>query len=231
VFSELRALRKWRRSGKKLIWIVQNAVPHDLNAQQLRLWSYYSRQLSALSHGYMTLSPSTRSAVLRHHPELSTKPASSFRHPLYTFVKRAPQEILERRLKLGIPADARVIGALGRIGRYKGLPELVETFRAIEDDRLCLIVCGKPKNSSARAEVEAAAATEPRIRLCFDLLTDEDLSLTTAACDAIVAPYREYLHSGSLVYAMSAERRLFTPRNAICRGSGGLRGPGLDNPL
>lgn len=226
VFSELRALRKWRRSGKKLIWIVHNAVPHDLNAQQLRLWSHYSRQLSALSHGYMTLSPSTRSAVLRHHPELSTKPASSFRHPSYTFVKRAPQEILDRRSKLGIPADARVIGALGRIGRYKGLPELIEAFRAIEDDRLCLIACGKPKNSSARAEVEAAAANEPRIRLCFDLLTDEDFALTTAACDAIVAPYREYLHSGSLVYAMSAERRLLTPRTPFAEDLADCVGPG-----
>jgi glycosyltransferase involved in cell wall biosynthesis len=225
-FSELRALRKWRRSGKKLIWIVHNAVPHDLNARQLRLWSYYSRQLSALSHGYMTLSPSTQSTVLRDHPELSTKPASSFRHPSYTFVKRTPQEILDRRLKLGIPADAHVIGALGRIGHYKGLPELIEAFRAIEDDRLRLVICGKPKNASTRTDVETATANEPRIRLCFDFLTDEDFALTTAACDAIVAPYREYLHSGSLVYSVSAERRLLTPRTPFAEDLSNCVGPG-----
>lgn len=224
--SELRALRKWRRSGKKLIWIVHNAVPHDLNAQQLRLWSYYSRQLSALSHGYMTLSPSTQPTVLRNHPELSTKPASSFRHPSYPFVRSAPQDILSRRLKLGIPANARVIGALGRIGRYKGLPEVIEAFKAVEDEGLRLLICGKPKNALARAEVEAATANEPRICLCFDLLTDEDFALTTAACDAIVAPYREYLHSGSLVYSVSAERRLLTPRTPFAEDLANCVGPG-----
>jgi glycosyltransferase involved in cell wall biosynthesis len=128
----------------------------------------------------MTLSPSTQSTVLRDHPELSAKPASSFRHPSYTFVKRTPQEILDRRLQLGIPADAHVIGALGRIGHYKGLPELIEAFRAIEDDRLRLVICGKPKNASTRTDVETATANEPRIRLCFDFLTDEDFALTTS---------------------------------------------------
>lgn len=225
-FSELRALRKWRRAGKKLIWIVHNAVPHDLNAKQLRLWSYYSRQVSAVSHGYMTLSPSTRSTVLHDHPELSMKPASSFRHPFYTSASRTPQESLARRLQLGIPSDARVIGAVGRIGHYKGLPELIEAFRAIEDDRLRLLICGKPKNGSAGAEVEAATANEPRIRLCFDLLTDEDFALTTAACDAIVAPYHQYLHSGSLVYSVSAERRLLTPRTPFAEDLANCVGPG-----
>lgn len=73
-FLELCALRQWQQTGRKLIWIVHNTVPHDLNAGQRRLWSCYARALSALSHGYITLSPATGPAVLRHHPGLRAKP-------------------------------------------------------------------------------------------------------------------------------------------------------------
>jgi hypothetical protein len=49
------------------------------------------------------------------------------------------------------------------------------------------------------------------VLLRFDLLSDEDFALTTAACDVMVAPYRHYLHSGTLVYLACAERRSLTP--------------------
>jgi glycosyltransferase involved in cell wall biosynthesis len=209
--SEIKALQKWRRYGKKLVWIVHNAIPHDLNKQQRRLWSYYSWALSALSHGYMTLSPATQSTVLRHYPILRTKSGSSFRHPAYPYVTRALGEAVCRREQLSIPAGAYVIGALGRVVHYKRLPELVNAFRALADENIFLLICGRPKSVEARKQVERAAANNSRIRLCFDLLSHEEFALTAAACDAFVAPYLQYLHSGTLVYLACAERRSLTP--------------------
>lgn len=225
-FSELRALWKWRRSGKKLIWIVHNAVPHDLNPQQRRLWLCYARALCALSHGYMTLSPATQSTVLRHHPGLSRKPASSFRHPAYTVIARSLADRVARRRELGIGAETYVIGALGRIGDYKGIPDLIEAFSAIKDDRIRLLICGQPKSATARAEIEIAAVNDPRICYCLDFLSHDDFDLTAAACDAVVAPYRQYLHSGTLIYLTSAERRSLTPRTPFAEDLANCVGPG-----
>jgi len=224
--SELNALWRWRRSGKKLIWIVHNDVPHDLAPAERRLWFYFSRALSHLANGYMTLSPATQSVVLRRHPGLSAKPAGSFRHPAYRAVTRMPAQALARRQHLGVPQDAYVIGALGRIGGYKGLPELIDAFRAVTDSNLRLLICGQPRNAAAREEVEAAAGDDTRVLLRFDLLSDEDFALTTAACDGMVAPYRHYLHSGTLVYLACAERRSLTPATPFADDLAKCVGPG-----
>lgn len=224
--SELIALWRWRRSGKKLIWIVHNDIPHDLAPREGLVWSYFTRTLSRLANGYMTLSPATQSAVLRSHPGLGAKPAGSFRHPAYPAVTRTPAQALARRQHLGIPQDAYVIGALGRIGGYKGLPELIGAFRAINDSNLRLLICGQPRKAGAREEVEAAVGDDARVLLCFDLLSDEDFALTTAACDAMVAPYRQYLHSGTLVYLACAERRSLTPMTPFADDLAKCVGPG-----
>lgn len=224
--SQINALRRWRRSGKKLVWIIHNDVPHDLNDRQRWLWSHYTQALSSLSDGYMTLSPATRNAVLQRHPGLSAKPNGSFRHPAYPSVIRTAAQARARRQQLGIPDDAYVIGALGRIGGYKGLPELIDAFRATSGSNLRLLICGRPKNAAVRKEVEEATANEPRVIRFFDLLSDEDFALTTAACDAVVAPYRQYLHSGTLVYLASAERRSLTPATPFADDLAKCVGPG-----
>jgi len=224
--SELTALWRWKRSGKKLIWIVHNDIPHDLPPRERRVWSYFTRALSRLASGYMTLSPATQSIVLRSHPGLSAKPAGSFRHPAYPSVTRTPAQALARRQHLGIPQDAYVIGALGRIGGYKGLPQLIDAFRAIRDSNLRLLICGRPRNAGAREEVEAAVGDDARVLLRFDLLSDEDFALTTAACDVMVAPYRQYLHSGTLVYLACAERRSLTPMTPFADDLAKCVGPG-----
>jgi glycosyltransferase involved in cell wall biosynthesis len=174
----------------------------------------------------MTLSPATQDAVLSSHPGLSTKPASSFRHPAYPSVFRTPAQALNRRKHLGIPQDAYVIGALGRIGSYKGLPELIEVFRTIRDRNLRLLICGRPKSAVAHEDVTAAVGDDSRVLLCFDLLSADDFALTTAACDVMVAPYRRYLHSGTLVYLACAERRSLTPMTPFADDLAQCVGPG-----
>jgi hypothetical protein len=89
---------------------------------------------------------------------------------------------------------------------------MIDAFSAIKDDRIRLLICGQPRSAAARAEIEAATVRDARICLCLGFLSHEDFALTAAACDAVVAPYRQYLHSGTLVYLTSAERRSLTPR-------------------
>jgi beta-1,4-mannosyltransferase len=224
--SELSALLRWRRSGKKLIWIVHNDVPHDLNDRQRALWSYYTRVLSFLSHGYMTLSPATQSAVVERLPGLKHKPSCSFRHPAYPSVTRTEEQAAAQRRRLNLPQDAHVIGALGRIRNYKGLPDLIDAFRTISGNNLRLLICGKPNGAETGTQIEVAAAQDPRVQLKFDLLSDEDFALTTAACDVIVAPFREYLHSGTLVYLACAEKRCLTPKTPFAEDLAKCVGPG-----
>lgn len=226
--AEIKALWEWRKAGKKLVWIVHNNIPHDLNYEQKQLWRCYSAGISILVHGFMTLSPKTRRPVLRNHPLLWLKPHEVFRHPAYLDVKRSPSQRVNYRHRLNLSESAFVIGFLGRIRPYKGVPQLISAFKETRDENLRLIVSGQVSNGETQRAIERAVAGDNRILLSTDLLSDEDYALSVAACDALVAPYREYLHSGTLLYGASASRRTLTPRTpfsedlAECVGEGWL---------
>ena len=208
---ELYGLWRWRRYGKKIVWIVHNDRPHDLSAAELRLWSFYSNLLARIVDGYMTLSPATRHVVASAFPVLYSKPSATFRHPAYPPPRVASDQIAEYRSRLGIPTDAVLVGALGRIGRYKGIPDLIHAAREVDDPKLRILIQGRPKNDLAKAEIVNLARADNRVIVRFELVSDDEYSLALASCDRLVAPYSRYLHSGTLVHYMSAGKSVLTP--------------------
>src|SRR5690606_26973851 len=73
-----------------------------------------------------------------------------------------PNEISreEARARLGLPADAVVLLFLGKIRRYKGVPELIETFQGIDGGDARLVVAGSPLNPQVEKEVRDAVRSE-----------------------------------------------------------------------
>jgi glycosyltransferase involved in cell wall biosynthesis len=72
------------------------------------------------------------------------------------------------RANLGIPADALVIGFLGRIGREKGVEQLHDAWRAIRDTfptAYLLIVGPDEANDPVAPEILDALKTDPRVKL------------------------------------------------------------------
>jgi len=118
------------------------------------------------------------------------------------------------------------VGSLGKIRPYKGVPDLIAAFHGIADANLRLLICGQVKDGSLRGEIERMSKRDTRILLNFDLVSDEDYALNTAACDGLVAPFKDYLHSGSLVYGMSARRKALTPRTPFAEDLAECVGPG-----
>lgn len=207
----LYGLWKWKRSGKKIVWVVHNDRPHDLSPAELRLWNGYSNLLSRIVDGYMTLSPATQPVVASTFPALLSKPSATFRHPTYPSPRITTQEIAEYRARLAVPEDALLIGALGRIGQYKGIPDLVRAVRDVEQPKLRMLIHGRPRGDAARKEIISSAQGDNRVIMNFDIASDNEYSLALAACDKLVAPYSRYLHSGSLVHYVSAGKSVLTP--------------------
>jgi glycosyltransferase involved in cell wall biosynthesis len=82
---------------------------------------------------------------------------------------RVPAEERDRtRARYGIPADAQVVGFVGRIVRDKGLTELVEAWQALREEwpRLHLLIVGPFESEDpVPPEVEKALRHDPRIHL------------------------------------------------------------------
>lgn len=101
-------------------------------------------------------------------------------------------ERLAARAQHGIPADALVIGFVGRLVREKGIVELAMAWRRLREDdpRLHLLLVGplEPEDPLP-AEVLAALSSDPRVHLTG---LDRDTPRLYAAMDVFALPtYRE----------------------------------------
>lgn len=207
----LRALRRLRRAGTHIVWMVHNLQPHEPSQARSVAWRLIASFLPGLVDGIMTLSPSTLPMVKTAFPALASKPACWVRHPRY---QSASPSQGEARHSLGLSADGPILAMLGFVRRYKGVDQLIRIFKETAGDDRRLIIAGRCEGDAA-VELRALASGDDRILLNLAALSEAELALYTAAADWIVLPFRDYLHSGSMVHALSCGRPVLTPRTAF----------------
>lgn len=212
VWRTLAAVAEMKRRGVRIVWMVHNLAPHDMRPWQRLLWCYYQRRLCGLVDGFLTLSPSTPSLVRKALPGLAKKLGGFVWHPAYPHAVQSDDARRDIRAELGFGAETRVFAFLGLIRAYKGVDQLVRAFREEPDADAGLIIAGTPQDADTVAAVAALAAGDPRIRLIFRYMCPVEFDAYLAAADEFVAPLRRYLHSGSIVHALSANRPVLTPQ-------------------
>lgn len=117
---------------------------------------------------------------------------------LERFASPPPRD--EARRALGLPVEARVVGAVARLDRQKGLDVLVDAFAraAQHDDGLHLLLCGDGP------EREALARRAPGLRERMHVIGfREDVETAYAALDVFCMPSRWEGFGLALVEAMA----------------------------
>lgn len=207
IMRGLRAIARLRRRGTRIVWMVHNLRPHEARGARNLLWRPIAHILPRLVDGIMTLSPGTIPLVIASFPALAEKPAVGLWHPPYR--NDAPCRE-EARHAIGIPSRARVLAMLGFLRPYKGIDALVTAFQALKGPEWRLIVAGQCTADYASV-LRDLVAPDPRITLEIGELSNERLSWLTAAADWIALPFRDYLHSGSMIHALSLGKPVLTP--------------------
>jgi hypothetical protein len=210
--EELEGLRAWRRQGTCLLWLVHNGLPHDLSPRLRWLWQGFHRRLGRLCDGFLAMGPSLQEPVERVIPALAGKPFASFLHPRYPIPPFGEAERCRCRAELGVGDGELLVGALGTISRYKGLPALVHMLRGLGRSDVRLLIAGQPRSPGILAELEQAIGGDPAILLRPGHLPADGFAIFTKACDRIVIPNEHYLTSGALLYALSARRPVLARR-------------------
>ncbi|MFQ1003619.1 glycosyltransferase [Modestobacter sp. SSW1-42] len=111
----------------------------------------------------------------------------------------------------------------GQVRRYKNVDRLLEVFAATGDlgQPLSLRVIGRPTSEELAAELRAAVdPADPRISLDLDFVADPQLVAEVSAAELVVLPYREMHNSGSTLTALSLDRPVLVPDNAVNRALG-----------
>lgn len=194
----------------RLIWTVHNALPHEAATTNdkaiTRLLARRAR--ITIVHSAETID------------ELRSAGASSQRTvviPHGSFITRygASEDQRAARDRLGISTGDRTILFLGYVRPYKGVENLVETWKKLPADCVAgarLVIVGECHPDILR--VKLAAATEGVASIDFrpGFVSEEDVPRYLSAADVACVPVERSTTSGSGLLALGAGKPLIAPR-------------------
>jgi beta-1,4-mannosyltransferase len=213
----LRALRQLHAKGVHIVWMVHNLEPHELSPGKALLWRWLSRSVARLADGFMTLSPATVPVVRARIKSLAGKPFAAAWHPAYPRHSGLPSRTHCRR-ELGIEHDQRLFVMPGLLRRYKGAEELINAFSATAPADARLLIAGKCDDDALALTLCDMASRDDRIMLAIERFGDDAFARLLVAADAVILPYRSYLHAGSIIHALSYARPVITPASPFATG-------------
>jgi len=179
----------------------------------VRTWHNLERPTGLWRVDYLLLAWLERLTTVRIRLNALTEPAG--RGATVTIVHGHYRDWFSR-----YPQHERVAGRVafvGRIRRYKGVEHLVETFAAVPDEGLSLAVAGMPSTPDLAEHLTELARDDDRVALRFEYVDDATLVATVTAASVVVLPYRHMHNSGTVLAALSLDRPVLVPDNAVNR--------------
>ncbi len=193
--------------GYRLVWTMHNLYPHDIRYQYL---DHLGRLvLCTLCSAIIVHCEYARGLAARRfgrHCHVHVIP-----HGHFIDVYRDDVSPRQAREWLGIPSSSFVYLFFGSVQSYKGIRNLIRTFRTLHGMELRLIIVGASVGSYAR-EVQAEADTERRIIVRLSSRTPSDeLQYFFNAANVVVLPFVSMLTSGTVVLALSWKKPVIVP--------------------
>lgn len=193
-------LARWRLTGTPVVRTLHNVRPHD-GLSPVQRWLL--ARVDRLTVAAIALNPVD--------VETQSRPTTLIPHGHYVdWATRLPGA--RRSAEPG-----RIVFA-GLIRPYKNVPALIGAFGDLPDPAARLHVAGEPAAGSLADELRRAAAGDDRITLDLRFLDDGELADALARAALVALPYQEMHNSGAALLALSLERPVLLPDNAVNRG-------------
>lgn len=199
-----------RGTGIRIVWTAHNLTAHE--APDSRLERLFAAIVARLAHAVIVHGETARDLLAAELRLRSTAKIAVIPHGSYLGVYPDEVDRASARRRLDLRPDDFVYLSLGQIRPYKGLLELVRSFRRLEHPRARLLITGRPSTAAVEQALRSETAGEERIRFLPGFVPDDELQLYFRAADVSVLPYENILTSGSLVLAMSFGLACLSPR-------------------
>lgn len=197
--------------GAIVVWTIHNLYSHESTNQhreRLVAKSVIHAASALIVHSDLAKSTVRREFAVGDRTILKTIPHGNYLGAYPNLVEKA-----QARRRLGLDMEAAVVLFLGNIRPYKGVQELISSFRSLDLAHARLIIAGKPLDEATIRSVKHCAGEDPRIQLHFGFVPDDDVQIYMNASDVVALPYLDVLTSGAAVLAMSFGKPCVAPRS------------------
>ncbi len=199
-----------RMTSVKLIWTIHNLYPHNALPSRVQrlVRSYFAKECTLVR----VFSETTKEDVCHN---FNVEPAKVFVVPEGSYIDHYPNTYSNNEAKssLGLSHFSRVLLFIGGISEYKGVPDLIDAFNAIENETKAgslLLIAGKVKGGNLLQEINHAIKGKVDVKLVDEFVSDEDIDLFLNASDLVVLPFKAITNSGSVILAMGYGKPIVT---------------------
>ncbi|MFL6549376.1 MAG: glycosyltransferase [Povalibacter sp.] len=207
-FASVIALLRLR--GAKVVWTLHNLKSHDTNhwlsSKLFSLW------VPRLCTHVIALTSEGLVAARSLYPALKRKVSAVIPHGHYRDDYGPAPSRHEARAHLGLPQNRFTFLFFGNVRRYKNVPQLIHEFRQLAGSDVHLVIAGLPGHGIDAAELEQLRDGDERVSLRLEFVPESDVPSYFGAADAVVLPFDSILNSGSVLLALSFNRRVLAPR-------------------
>lgn len=197
-------LKKWIKKGVKIVWVVNNKVPHDDNAK----WSIRMQKVLVKKAYKIICLCKDSTEVLRNlvsDESVWKEKLVLLPHPNYEGAYKMPEKI----------SNPEKFTALffGAIRPYKNVVTLIRTFGELPQDKVHLIVAGGVKNPDYEKYLLALAKNFPSVDLRLGYVNDDEIMKLILESSVVVLPYdnKTTLNSGSVLLCCTAGKTFISP--------------------
>ena len=200
--------------GIKIVWTVHNLKNHE--NLHLDLDRLCSSTVAKFADVIITHCEAARQEVITMFSIKNKDKVFSIPHGNYLNSYENKIARSEARQVLGVKDSKVVFLFLGLIRPYKGVIDLIDTFKQLPNDEAQLLIVGKVWHDDPEVTelLNQKISEDGRIKLIPGFVPNEKIQLYMNACDVAVFPYRDVLTSGAVLLAMSFGRACVAP----CRG-------------
>ena len=195
--------------GVKIIWTVHNIVDHEAKFRSLEL--LFNKLLAKSCHKLIVHCPSSKEEIEKLYGNISIEVIP---HGNYIGQYKNVMTSSQAREKLNINDEDIVFLYFGQIRSYKGIPELVNTFKKLNNGNSChakLLIVGKPLNDEIAKDIYNRCKGDDNIKKILEFVPDEDIQIYMNAADIVVLPFKDILTSGSVILSMSFGKTIIAP--------------------
>lgn len=211
----------------KIVWTVHNIVSHEVRFRSLEI--FFTKLLTRLCNKIIVHCPSSKDEVVKTYGVRESL-VESIRHGNYIDYYENVTNKSQARKQLHLRMEDMVFLYFGQIRPYKGVSELVEAFKMLDDSRVRLLIVGLPLNNEVANNLVRKCSRDKRIRTVFRFIPNYEIQIYMNAADVVVLPYRYILTSGSVILAMSFAKPVIAPAIGCIPDMIEIEGSFLYNP-
>lgn len=195
--------------GLKIVWTLHEIESHD---NPYRFLDWLSAFLVCrFSDAIIIHSKTMESQVLstyhlRKNNKIHVIPHANYIEQYNNSISRE-----EARKKLDVPDSTFLMLYFGRIKPYKGVLELIDVFKELNQNDVMLFIVGSA-DQWMTGKVHEKIGDCKAIKFISDYISDDDVQIYMNATDVCVFPFQNIMTSSSVLLAMSFGKPCILPK-------------------